>query len=84
MKDIDLSSIVMFDDIKKIDGKGTKWIVVDAKSIIIHIFNKEEREIYNLEKDEDKLSMIYNLGYQDASKLISKIKKYIGGNKSEK
>lgn len=37
-------------DIKKIDGKGTKWIVVDAKSIIIHIFNKEERETYNLEK----------------------------------
>jgi len=36
--------------IKKIDGKGSKWIVVDAKSIIIHIFSKEERESYNLEK----------------------------------
>lgn len=37
-------------DIKKIDGKGSKWIVVDAKSIIVHIFSKEEREAYNLEK----------------------------------
>ena len=37
-------------DIKKIDGKGTKWVVVDAKSIIVHIFSKEERENYNLEK----------------------------------
>ena len=37
-------------NIKKIDGKGSKWIVVDAKSIIVHIFNKEEREAYNLEK----------------------------------
>ena len=37
-------------EIKKIEGKGLKWIIVDAKSIIIHIFDKEERENYNLEK----------------------------------
>lgn len=37
-------------DIKKIDGKGSKWIVVDAKEVVIHIFAKEERENYNLEK----------------------------------
>lgn len=37
-------------DIKKIDGKGSKWIVVDAREIIVHIFSKEERESYNLEK----------------------------------
>ena len=36
--------------IKKIDGKGSKWIVVDATSIIIHIFSKDERTSYNLEK----------------------------------
>lgn len=36
--------------IKKIEGKGSKWIIVDASSIIIHIFAKEERENYNLEK----------------------------------
>lgn len=37
-------------DIKKIDGKGSKWIIVDARSIIIHLFDKEERQTYNLEK----------------------------------
>ena len=37
-------------EIKKIDGKGSKWVIVDAKSIIVHIFSKEERETYNLEK----------------------------------
>lgn len=36
--------------VKKIDGKGSKWIVVDVKSVIVHIFSKEERENYNLEK----------------------------------
>ena len=28
-------------DIKKIDGKGSKWIVVDAREVVIHIFAKE-------------------------------------------
>ena len=37
-------------EIKKIHGKGSKWVVVDASSIIIHIFSKEERDNYNLEK----------------------------------
>ena len=37
-------------NIKKIDGKGSKWIVVDAHSVIVHIFSKEERQAYNLEK----------------------------------
>ena len=37
-------------DIKKIDGKGSKWIVVDAREVVIHIFAKEERDNYNLEK----------------------------------
>ena len=36
--------------IKKIDGKGSKWIIVDAVNIMIHIFDKEERENYKLEK----------------------------------
>lgn len=37
-------------EIKSIEGKGSKWLLVDAKSIIVHIFEKEEREKYNLEK----------------------------------
>lgn len=37
-------------EIGKIEGKGSKWLIVDASSIIIHIFEREEREKYNLEK----------------------------------
>lgn len=37
-------------DIKKIDGKGSKWLIVDASSIVVHLFTKEEREVYNIEK----------------------------------
>ena len=37
-------------NIKKIEGKGSKWLIVDAISVIVHIFAKEERANYNLEK----------------------------------
>lgn len=37
-------------NIKKIEGKGSKWIIVDAGLTIVHIFAKDEREVYNLEK----------------------------------
>lgn len=37
-------------EIKKIEGKGSKWLIVDVGTVIIHIFTKEERENYNLEK----------------------------------
>lgn len=37
-------------EIKKIHGKGSNWIIVDASSIIVHIFTKDERDNYNLEK----------------------------------
>lgn len=37
-------------EIKKIHGKGSKWLIVDASSIVVHIFSKEERDNYNLEK----------------------------------
>ena len=33
------------------EGKysDSKWILVDAEEVIIHIFTKEEREVYNLD-----------------------------------
>lgn len=35
----------------KIEGKdGSTWIVVDTFYVIIHLFLKETRELYNLEK----------------------------------
>ena len=48
------------------------------------IYPSEPLVISNLEKDEDKLSNIYNIGYSDGCKMISKIKKYIGGKDDEK
>ncbi len=35
---------------KKIQGKGSNWLIVDAGDAIVHIFTKEEREKFNLEK----------------------------------
>lgn len=45
-------------DIKRIDGKGSKWLIVDASSIVVHLFTKEEREVYNIEKLFEKLPSI--------------------------
>lgn len=37
--------------VRKIEGiKGSKWVLMDYGDIIVHIFEKEEREVYNLEK----------------------------------
>ena len=41
-----------------------KWILVDADEVIIHIFTKNEREIYNLDllwSDQPKINYIYYL-----------------------
>ena len=43
---------------KRSDGK---WILVDAEEVIIHIFTRNEREIYNLDllwSDQPKISYI--------------------------
>ena len=45
-------------DIKKIEGKGSKWLIVDAKSIVVHLFTKEEREEYNIEKLFEKFPLV--------------------------
>lgn len=35
----------------KIEGKdGSQWVVVDTFFVIVHLFIKETRELYNLEK----------------------------------
>lgn len=33
-----------------IEGKSTGWILLDYGSVIIHIFNKEARQFYDLDK----------------------------------
>ena len=32
------------------EGRSTGWILLDYGSVIVHVFNKESREFYNLDK----------------------------------
>lgn len=33
-----------------IEGKSTGWILLDYKSVVVHIFTEQERQLFNLEK----------------------------------
>ncbi len=33
-----------------IEGRSTGWVLLDYGSVIVHVFNKESREFYNLDK----------------------------------
>lgn len=33
-----------------IEGRATGWILLDFGSVLVHIFQKEQREYYNLER----------------------------------
>ncbi|KRM13232.1 ribosome silencing factor [Paucilactobacillus suebicus] len=38
-------------EIKRIEGKQTaSWILVDLGDVIVHVFQKDQRQFYNLEK----------------------------------
>lgn len=38
-------------EVKKIEGRrNSKWLLMDYGDIVVHIFDIDEREVYNLEK----------------------------------
>ena len=37
-------------DVRNVEGKNTAWVVVDCHDVLVHVFTREEREHYNLEK----------------------------------
>ncbi|GEK92069.1 ribosome silencing factor [Alkalibacterium kapii] len=38
-------------EIKRIEGKDEgKWILIDLGDVVVHLFNREERELYKLER----------------------------------
>lgn len=39
-----------YKDYKKEGYKSAKWILIDLKDVVVHIFHKEERSFYNLER----------------------------------
>lgn len=43
-------SEVGYEEISKDGYQGGRWILLDLSDIIVHIFHKEEREYYNLER----------------------------------
>ena len=50
-------SEVDYGDIQKDGYQGGRWILLDLSDIIVHIFHKEERDYYDLERlwDEEDL-----------------------------
>ena len=72
--------------IKTMENRYNKYNVtrdlmnqLELEGKIMTIYPSEPLSISNLEKDENKLSNIYNIGYNDAKKIIEKVKIYIGG-----
>lgn len=51
-------------EIKKIEGRrNSKWLLMDCGDIVVHIFDKDERDSYNLEKLWSDMPRIDVSGY---------------------
>ena len=51
-------------EVKKIEGRrNSKWLLMDYGDIIVHIFDQDERDSYNLEKLWSDMPRIDISGY---------------------
>lgn len=48
-----------------IEGRATGWIVLDYDTVVVHVFQRESREYYNLER------LWQDADYLDIDKLLS-------------
>jgi ribosome-associated protein len=45
---------------KGLEGRATGWILLDYGTVLVHIFTKDQREYYNLERlweDAERISV---------------------------
>ena len=54
-----------------VEGKDSTWLLIEVKEVLIHIFNKDSREFYNLEDIYFDCELIYQnqKGYGNALRL---------------
>ena len=45
-----------------VEGKDSSWLLIEVKDIIVHIFNSDSREFYNLEDIYFDCELIYQYG----------------------
>ena len=38
------------DGIPSVEGKNSRWVLMDFSDVVVHIFHKEERKYYDIEK----------------------------------
>ena len=44
-----------------VEGKDSTWLLIEVKEVLIHIFNKDSREFYNLEDIYFDCELIINM-----------------------
>ena len=45
-----------------VEGKDSSWLLVEARDVLIHIFNNDSREFYSLEDIYFDCELIYHYG----------------------